>query len=311
MTVSWRWCHRVLLCYTAVWARNHAIRIEMWDWAFWTIIRMGLNQLQYQLSCTEHCWPYHKLHRIFPDQSLVAALGYRAMLSVTQQEWYTSLNISIKDDQLDNYDRIWTECYKAETFYLHFYNKPLSCSPDFVVGWGGSAEGANVQEWAWFSVQDWLGKRLCVCVWLQIWNVATLFFFLQPSIALPNYQTGLLSNSPKMAVMMELINRSVMLGDRVLVFRCVIVYVSMCREGGEKEVGGDQVTCIWSLRSPIFLNAHMHTHTPTHTPTHSHTTYVHTSHMQSESPYSLLCGEAALSESPSHSPLWWHSPALK
>jgi len=52
-------------------------------------------------------------------------------------------------------------------------------------------------------------------------------FFLQPSIALPNYQTGLLSNSPKMAVMMELINRSVMLGDRVLVFRCVIVYVSM------------------------------------------------------------------------------------
>ena len=51
---------------------------------------------------------------------------------------------------------------------------------------------------------------------------------LQPSIALSNYKTGLLSNSPKMVVMMELIDRSVHLGDRVLVFRCVGVYVCVC-----------------------------------------------------------------------------------
>ena len=51
---------------------------------------------------------------------------------------------------------------------------------------------------------------------------------LQPSIALSNYKTGLLSNSPKMVVMMELIDRSVQLGDRVLVFRCVGVYVCVC-----------------------------------------------------------------------------------
>ena len=50
----------------------------------------------------------------------------------------------------------------------------------------------------------------------------------QPSTALSNYKTGLLSNSPKMVVMMELIDRAVQLGDRVLVFRCVCVCVCVC-----------------------------------------------------------------------------------
>lgn len=35
-------------------SRNHAIRIEMWDWAFWTMIRTGLNQLQYAQGIVDH-----------------------------------------------------------------------------------------------------------------------------------------------------------------------------------------------------------------------------------------------------------------
>ena len=68
--------------------------------------------------------------------------------------------------------------------------------------------------------------KVC-CV--DVYNDGESFYklSLQPSIALSNYKTGLLSNSPKMMVMMELIDRSVQLGDRVLVFRCVCV-CSMC-----------------------------------------------------------------------------------
>ena len=63
------------------------------------------------------------------------------------------------------------------------------------------------------------------CVDLYIDGESFYKLSLQPSIALSNYKTGLLSNSPKMMVMMELIDRSVQLGDRVLVFRCVVFSV--------------------------------------------------------------------------------------
>lgn len=40
-----------------------------------------------------------------------------------------------------------------------------------------------------------------------------------PSISLPSYTPGQLSNSPKMMVLMELICRSVHVGEKILVFR--------------------------------------------------------------------------------------------
>ena len=44
---------------------------------------------------------------------------------------------------------------------------------------------------------------------------------LQPSSVIPTYQPGLLESSPKMLILVELIDRSVQLGDKILIFRLV------------------------------------------------------------------------------------------
>jgi len=116
------------------------------------------------------------------------------MLSVTQQEWYTSLNISFKDDQLD-----MTGVELSVTRPKHFTY--IFTTSLFLVLQTSWLDEAGLPKVLMSKSEP---GSLCKIDW--------------PSIALPNYQTGLLSNSPKMAVMMELINRSVMLGDRVLVF---------------------------------------------------------------------------------------------
>ena len=43
--------------------------------------------------------------------------------------------------------------------------------------------------------------------------------FLQAKDLLTNYQTGVLENSPKMVLLFHLIEESVKLGDKILVFR--------------------------------------------------------------------------------------------
>lgn len=44
-------------------------------------------------------------------------------------------------------------------------------------------------------------------------------FLLQAKELLTNYQTGVLENSPKMVLLFHLIEESVKLGDKILVFR--------------------------------------------------------------------------------------------
>ena len=56
----------------------------------------------------------------------------------------------------------------------------------------------------------------CYIIFLVKINIA------QPKEALamlPPYQTGRLDNSPKMVVTMEILDRSVQLGDKLLIFR--------------------------------------------------------------------------------------------
>ena len=53
---------------------------------------------------------------------------------------------------------------------------------------------------------------------------------LQPTSDIPNYQPGVLENSPKMVILAELIDRSVHVGDKILIFRysLVLYYIALC-----------------------------------------------------------------------------------
>lgn len=58
----------------------------------------------------------------------------------------------------------------------------------------------------YFSIQPWVCPNL-------------LAFLLQAKELLTDYQTGVLENSPKMVLLFHLIEESVKLGDKILVFR--------------------------------------------------------------------------------------------
>ena len=70
-------------------------------------------------------------------------------------------------------------------------------------GGGGGSEFSNISHF-----------YVVLCVY-------ALCMSLQPSSDIPNYRPGVLENSPKMVVLVELVDRSVQLGDKILIFRFV------------------------------------------------------------------------------------------
>lgn len=52
-----------------------------------------------------------------------------------------------------------------------------------------------------------------------MWTCSAASFLSQAKDLLTNYQTGVLENSPKMVLLFHLIEESVRLGDKILVFR--------------------------------------------------------------------------------------------